>query len=176
MQAMRGSALRAPAGRRSRAAWQGRSAPCTPTKRAALPPRWITPRQSLPAPTPPAKGYAPLVSALKEPCSPRPQRGQGGRPLSTLSPALRGIPMSHGSEKRVRTAAPDDPALAGGTSHDRRGGRSRGPHPAAMPVRCCLVRPRRARCGDRRSSGGSWRGCSANLAMSAATSTRSPAT
>ncbi len=59
-----------------RAAWQGLSSPVHPGQEGRRP-SLDHPGQNSPVPTPQAKGYAPLEPALREPCSPRPQRGTG---------------------------------------------------------------------------------------------------
>jgi hypothetical protein len=93
-QAMRGSARRGSEGSEPRACPRGlagTSSPVHPGQEGALPPRWIAPCRSRPAPTPQAQ--APLAEG-SAPSAPRSESlalrdlsvEQGHRPLSTLSP------------------------------------------------------------------------------------------
>ena len=100
-------------------------------------PRAPRPGGALPLVGPPAKGYAPQASALKEPCSPRPQRTRG-------TPPFRPIPGGPCHEPRQRKARPQPPPDH--PAQRRRARRHR-----------CGGRARRTDAGQLRPSGASWR-------------------
>ena len=80
---MRGSALRASGGAvnpRAPRGLAGAFQPRAPRPRGALPLVGSPASEPSRSDTSGPQGCAPLASALKEPCSPRPQRGKGAAP------------------------------------------------------------------------------------------------